>query len=66
MRLSTARATTDPNEARLILVRYHVEYVYAGPLEKVTYGEAGLTKFQQFMDVVFRNKAVTIYKMPNG
>jgi len=58
--------TTDPNEARLILVRYDVEYVYAGPLEKVTYGDAGLTKFQQFMDVVFRNKAVTIYKMPDS
>jgi tetratricopeptide (TPR) repeat protein len=41
--------------------------VYVGPIERAVYGEAGLFKFQQmtgsFLDVVFRNDQVTIYKV---
>jgi len=59
--------TTDTQEALRLLSRYRVGYVYVGPIERAVYGEAGLFKFQQmtgsFLDVVFRNDQVTIYKV---
>lgn len=56
--------TANAAEAQTILDRYEVEYVYVGPLEREQYSEAGLAKFSSFMDVVFRNDEVTIYRMP--
>ncbi|MGE0462582.1 MAG: DUF2298 domain-containing protein, partial [Vicinamibacterales bacterium] len=37
--------TTDVASAMAILARYHVEYVYVGPLERIVYPEEGLAKF---------------------
>lgn len=56
--------TTSVAEAQDLLQEYGVTYVYVGPLEKEEYGEGGLAKFAQFMDVIFRNEQVTIYQMP--
>jgi YYY domain-containing protein len=56
--------TTDLAEARAIIDQYHVTYVYVGPLERQQYDGPGLSKFASFMDVVFQNQEVTIYKMP--
>jgi len=56
--------TTSADEARSLLEKYEVEYVYVGPFERQTYGEEGLAKFGQFMRPVFQNTDVTIYKMP--
>jgi len=55
---------TSPGEAKEVLEKCDVEYVYIGYLEKEAYGEAGLAKFSTFMDVVYRNESVTIYRMP--
>ena len=55
--------TTDPEKARAVLDQFEVEYVYVGSLEREQYGEAGLSKFGTFMDVVFENAEVVIYKM---
>jgi len=55
---------TSPAEAKEILEKYDVEYVYIGYLEKESYGEVGLAKFSTFMDVAYRNDNVTIYRMP--
>ncbi len=60
--VARAYMTTDADEARSILDRYDVEYVYVGSLERLQYGEAGLAKFGSFMDVVFRSGQVTIFK----
>jgi uncharacterized membrane protein len=57
--------TTSVEEARQILQTYGVEYVYVGALEREAYGDAGFAKFSQFMDVVFQNTGVAIYKMPD-
>ena len=64
-REDVARAynTADTAEAQTILDRYDVEYVYVGRLEREEYSEAGLAKFPSFMDVVFQNDRVTIYRM---
>jgi uncharacterized membrane protein len=62
--VATIYSTTDAREARSLLDRYGVQYVYVGRLEWAKYGEDGLAKFRQFMVPVFENEGVTIYRMP--
>ena len=57
--------TLDIGEAKAILEDFNVEYVYVGRFEREKYGEQGLSKFEQFMTVVFQNDAATIYQMPH-
>lgn len=61
--VSRLYTTGDINEAAAILQRYAIEYVYVGSLERSTYGTAGLAKFPEFMDTVFQNATVTIYRV---
>jgi uncharacterized membrane protein len=61
--VARAYVSTSPGEAKEILDKYDVEYVYVGRLEKEKYGEVGLAKFATFMDVAYRNDSVTIYRM---
>jgi len=42
-----------------------VKYVYVGSLEREAYGDVGLAKFGEFMEVAFQNSGVTIYRMPD-
>ncbi len=55
--------TLDPEAALALLDKYDVTYVYVGPLERSTYDPRAVDKFEQFMDVVYRNEGVTIYKV---
>lgn len=55
--------TMEVSEARQLLDKYGVEYVYVGYLERDIYGEAGLAKFREFMTPVFENDGVTIYRL---
>lgn len=55
--------TTDPLEARNLLAKYDVDYVYLGPRERNKYGDAGLGKFPEFMDTVFSQDNVNIYRV---
>jgi uncharacterized membrane protein len=57
--------TTSAEEAKELLDKYDMEYVYVGALEREAYGDAGLAKFGDFMDVAFQNSGVTIYHMPD-
>ncbi len=61
-----AYETADPLEARQLLEKYDVEYVYVGYLEREAYGEGGLAKFgdPEFMVLEFENDGVTIYRVP--
>jgi len=54
--------TLSPAEAAEILAQYDVEYVFIGRLERQLYGDAGLSKFPDFMDTVFQQGEVTIYR----
>jgi uncharacterized membrane protein len=56
--------TTSVTEARTILDKYDVEYVYIGWLERETYDAAGLAKFGSFMEVAYQNEDVIMYRMP--
>ncbi|HET6615821.1 MAG TPA: DUF2298 domain-containing protein, partial [Dehalococcoidia bacterium] len=54
--------TQDINEARQILEKYGVTYVYVGQLEQQQYGgSGGLAKFEA-MPVMFQSGEVTIYR----
>ena len=55
--------TTDPLEARNLLARYDVDYVYLGPRERNKHGDTGLEKFPEFMDKVFSQDNVEIYRV---
>lgn len=63
--INTIYQTASTAEALSLLKKYHATYVYVGPLEREAYKNdaTGLTKFRLFMDVVYQNPGVTIYKM---
>jgi len=62
--VKTIYTTTDVQQAKDLLERYDVDYVYVGRMERQEYGEAGLAKFKEFMIPVLQNESVTIYRMP--
>ena len=61
--VATIYSTTDADEARILLDKYDVEYVYVGPRERAAHDGAGLEKFGEFMDVAFERGDVTIYRL---
>jgi len=61
--VETAYNTTSLAEAKAILDKYNVQYVYVGDFERATYEEAGLAKFVGLGKIVFRQDKVTIYEV---
>jgi uncharacterized membrane protein len=60
--VNTLYSTTDMAQARDILTRYGVTYVYVGQLERQQYeSSGGLAKFES-MPVMFQSGEVTIYR----
>lgn len=60
--------TTDLAQAKEILDRYDVSYVYVGELERTYYWPDGIDKFEQMvsiglLDIAYRDDNVTIYKV---
>ena len=56
-------STTDVNEARGLLDRYQVDYVFVGQLERAKYG-AGLDKFaQMFPQPFIQSGGTVVYKV---
>jgi YYY domain-containing protein len=54
--------TTSPAVARQLLERYHVQYLFVGPAERRLYGGPGLDKFDAFLELVFQQGQVRIYR----
>jgi uncharacterized membrane protein len=46
--------------------KYDITYVYVGLLERSKYDERALEKFARFMDVIYQQGGVTIYKLDRG
>lgn len=61
--IQTIYNTLDVEMAQGLLEQYEVTYVYVGPLERSEYDPRGLEKFGRFMEVVYQQGEVTIYKM---
>jgi len=64
--IETIYNTLDPQTALTLMDKYDITYVYVGPLERSKYDPRGLEKFARFMDVVYENEGVTIYKRREG
>ncbi len=45
-----------------LLDKYGISYVYVGLLERSEYDPRGLEKFGRFMETVYQNDGVVIYK----
>ncbi|HEX9374513.1 MAG TPA: DUF2298 domain-containing protein, partial [Roseiflexaceae bacterium] len=62
--------STSPDEALRLLSKYHVGYVYVGPIERAAYGEAGMLKFDQmngtYLRLAYQNDGVKIYAVDDG
>jgi YYY domain-containing protein len=61
--IETIYNTLDPQSALALLNAYDITYVYVGPLERGAYDPRALSKFERFMDVVYEQGSVTVYKV---
>ncbi len=59
--------TADQATAAGLLAKYHVTYVYIGPVERAVYDPAGIAKFDAMhgtvLDLVYENGGVRIYRV---
>jgi YYY domain-containing protein len=56
-------STTDVAQARELLARYAVDYIYVGAAERALYPPEGLAKLAQLGTPVFQQDEVTIYQV---
>ena len=61
--VETVYNTTSLTQAKAILDKYNVQYVYVGDFERETYNALGLEKFVDLGKIVFRQDKVTIYEV---
>ncbi len=61
--VKTLYTTTDLVAARDLIGRYGIDYVVFGPIERTTYGDAGLAKWDQLGDRVFDRAGTTIWRL---
>ncbi|MGA9532381.1 MAG: DUF2298 domain-containing protein [Anaerolineales bacterium] len=50
------------SEAKDVVDRYRIDYVYVGPLERSTYGTIRLDVFEAFMTPIYQQNDVTIFR----
>jgi len=55
--------TADLDEARDLIGRYGVDYVVYGPIERTTYGDAGLAKWDELGEQVFEREGTSIWRL---
>jgi YYY domain-containing protein len=55
--------TADLDRARALIARYGVGYVVFGPIERTTYGDAGLAKWDRLGAKVFDRDGTTIWRL---
>ncbi len=61
--IKTIYNTPDPQVALTLMEEYGITYVYVGPVEREEYEPRGLAKFGLFMDTVYEQGSVTIYRI---
>jgi tetratricopeptide (TPR) repeat protein len=61
--------TNDPGEALRVIAKYHIGYIYIGPIERLVYGTAGMAKFEELaqpqgpLSLAYQNDGVSIYQV---
>jgi YYY domain-containing protein len=61
--IRTLYTTDDLDEARALISRYDVSYVVFGPIERTTYGDKGLAKWDQLGEQVFDREGTTVWRL---
>jgi uncharacterized membrane protein len=61
--VKTLYTTTNLTEARELIDRYGVDYVVFGPIERTTYGDAGLGKWDELGEKVFDEAGTTVWRL---
>ena len=61
--INTIYTDKSPEVVLSLMAHYQAQYLYVGPLEEETYLGADLHRFSSFMQVVYSNQGVTIYKV---
>jgi uncharacterized membrane protein len=61
--VKTLYTTTDIAEAQRLIARYGVDYVVFGPIERTTYGDAGLEKWDRLGVKVFDQRGTTVWRL---
>ncbi len=61
--VKTLYTTTDLDQARDLIARYGVGYVVFGPIERTTYGDAGLAKWDQLGEKVFDHDGTLVWRL---
>jgi YYY domain-containing protein len=64
--VDTIYRTADIDEARRLLSRYNIAYVYAGRLEIERYGAQSMDKFTRLGHVVYQGRSVTLYAVDSA
>jgi len=59
----TLYTTASLRQARDLIVRYDVAYVVFGPIERTTYGDAGLAKWDELGTRVFDRDGTTVWRL---
>jgi YYY domain-containing protein len=54
--------SNDLEWTRRMLAQYSIGYVYIGPTERRLHGGPGLAKFSEFMELVFAEEGVEVYR----
>jgi YYY domain-containing protein len=62
----TLYTTADLTEARALIARYGVRYVVVGPIERTTYGDAGLAKWDLLGERVFEREGTTVWRLSDA
>lgn len=53
----------DEKKVLALLEKYQAHYLYVGPLERLNYKNVDLERFGDYMDIVYEEKGITIYKV---
>ncbi|GMQ78379.1 MAG: DUF2298 domain-containing protein [Anaerolineae bacterium] len=60
--VKTIYESADFEETSKVLNQYNVSFIVFGPRERSTYLPAALDKFDQFLEVAYRNNGFTVYR----
>lgn len=58
--------TRDAGQARAVVEKYGIRFVYVGDLERQTYGQLSERKFEAFLSLVYDRQGVRIYAWTEG
>ncbi len=62
--IATIYTNSDPNVVMAVLKQYSARFVYVGAAERALYANADLSRFGNYLQVIYNKDGVTIYETP--